>query len=301
MNPRLDGVSADVVRHTRLLLLDTLGEGLGFRWEITNSYFKPYPCARWIHPALDALSRVLAEVPRPADTIAELSVETFAFVASLDDPDPSFDLHARFSGPYCAAALAYDGLLDAGSFPAREAGARGGTGARPRRPAHRGGGAHDGPAAPGPTRVTLRRANGRRASAEVANARGNPDTPLSEAEIVHKFRRNAGDRVTPDVADGAVASLLSPRADRPARAHHSGETADRCSGGLMEFLVHVEINWPPEADPKLKEEIFAEELRRGQEVESVGQRALQQRPLDLTTRRASSLGLRPALVRRSQS
>lgn len=38
----------------------------------------------------------------------------------------------------------------------------------------------------------------------------------------------------------------------------------------MEFLVHIEINWPPEADPKLREEIFQQELRRGQELAHQG-------------------------------
>jgi muconolactone D-isomerase len=38
----------------------------------------------------------------------------------------------------------------------------------------------------------------------------------------------------------------------------------------VEFLVHVEINWPPDADPDLKEEIFQAELRRGQELARAG-------------------------------
>lgn len=32
----------------------------------------------------------------------------------------------------------------------------------------------------------------------------------------------------------------------------------------MEFLVHIEINWPPEADDVLRQEIFARELEQGQ-------------------------------------
>lgn len=188
---------------------------LGTRWEIVNSYFKPYPCARWLHPALDALSRALDEAP---GTVAELTVETFAFAVSLDDPDPTSDLHARFSLPYCAAALAYDGHLDAASFlpenlareEVRELARRVRlvevgeyTAALPvRRPA----------------RVTVRRTGGRQASAEVPNARGNPDTPLSESEIVAKFRRNAGDHVTSGLAGDVVATLLSPEPDRPGRA-----------------------------------------------------------------------------------
>lgn len=32
----------------------------------------------------------------------------------------------------------------------------------------------------------------------------------------------------------------------------------------MEFLVHIDINWPPEADAALRQEIFARELEQGQ-------------------------------------
>jgi muconolactone delta-isomerase len=38
----------------------------------------------------------------------------------------------------------------------------------------------------------------------------------------------------------------------------------------MEFLVNIEINWPPDGDPKLKEELFAAELVRGQELSREG-------------------------------
>ncbi len=182
--------------------------GLGTRWEILNSYFKPYPCARWIHPALDALTRVLRD--DPADTIEEIEVETFAFAASLDDPDPSSDLHARFSTVYCAAALAHDGLLDAASFLPENL-AREGVRALVRRvrltevaeytaalPVRR------------PARVTLRRTDGTETSAVVQNARGNPDAPLTEAEIVAKFRRNASG-LPGGLVDGVVAALLSDR------------------------------------------------------------------------------------------
>lgn len=191
---------------------------LGTRWEIANSYVKPYPCARWLHPALDALSRALDEAPGTAATMAELTIETFAFAVSLDDPDPTSDMHARFSLPYCAAALAHDGFLDAASFLPENLGRE-----EVRELAHRVRlvEVSDYTAAlpvQRPARVMVRRTDGRQASAEVPNARGNPDTPLSESEIIAKFRRNIGDHVTSSLAEGAVAALLSPRQDRPGRA-----------------------------------------------------------------------------------
>ena len=66
--------------------------GLGRTWTILDSYLKPYACARWIHPALDATRIALAEAyggrargtvaVDPAD-VEKVEVETFAFAASL--------------------------------------------------------------------------------------------------------------------------------------------------------------------------------------------------------------------------
>lgn len=38
----------------------------------------------------------------------------------------------------------------------------------------------------------------------------------------------------------------------------------------MEFLVHIEIEWPASNDPRLKEEIFAAELLQGQQLAREG-------------------------------
>ncbi len=38
----------------------------------------------------------------------------------------------------------------------------------------------------------------------------------------------------------------------------------------MQFLVNIEITWPPDADPKRREEIFAAELERGLELARQG-------------------------------
>lgn len=38
----------------------------------------------------------------------------------------------------------------------------------------------------------------------------------------------------------------------------------------MEFLVHIEIDWPPDGDPTAREELFAAELARGQELARAG-------------------------------
>ncbi len=38
----------------------------------------------------------------------------------------------------------------------------------------------------------------------------------------------------------------------------------------MEFLVNIEISWPPDADPEAREDLFARELARGCELAEAG-------------------------------
>lgn len=38
----------------------------------------------------------------------------------------------------------------------------------------------------------------------------------------------------------------------------------------MEFLVNIEIEWPPDGDPTRREELFRQELIRGQELARAG-------------------------------
>jgi 2-methylcitrate dehydratase PrpD len=65
--------------------LELLTDNLKSRWAILDSYLKPYACARWIHPILDATRSTLADRAHGpgVDAIHRIEVETFAFAASL--------------------------------------------------------------------------------------------------------------------------------------------------------------------------------------------------------------------------
>ena len=192
--------------------IDELTGGLGARWRMHESYIKPYACARWVHPALDALHTALAEAggPLPSE-ITAIEVETFAFAASLDSRGAESDLHARFSIPRCVASVVVDGRLDADGFlPGRFE--------RPEvamlvdrvhvrelpefsaeLPERR------------PARVTVRTIAGRW-TAEVPNARGNPDSALTVEEVVEKFLGNVGPFLPCEVLDQIVDTLVGPTA-----------------------------------------------------------------------------------------
>jgi 2-methylcitrate dehydratase PrpD len=195
--------------------------GLGRRWEILNSYLKPYACARWIHPALDATRLALAEAcgepvrVNPAE-VEKVVVETFAFAASLSETEVTSDMQARFSLPYALAALVADGVLDAGTFlpdslerPAVADLARrvdlvedpAMTAALPRER---------------PATVTVHLRDGRRGTGRVRTARGNPDHPLTGHEVVAKFRGNVGDLVPAALVDDVLHPLLAGDEHPPA-------------------------------------------------------------------------------------
>lgn len=216
--------------------IDLLIGGLGQRWTLLESYLKPYACARWIHPALDAARHALADFspatsrlppttpskqhPAPgvrpnreagrlrADEVESIDVETFAFAASLTEVDIASDMQARFSLPYSLAVLLVDGVLDAGSFlPERLR--RDDVAALARRvtlqerpemtaalPRER------------PATVTVRMRDGRLGRGLVRTARGNPSDKLSTQEIVAKFRGNVGDLLPQAMVNEVVGAVL---------------------------------------------------------------------------------------------
>ncbi|WP_404385376.1 MmgE/PrpD family protein [Knoellia locipacati] len=184
-----------------------LGRELGTRWAFLDSYLKPYACARWVHPALDALKESVearrgAGRPVEGADIRRVEVVTFAYAASLSASDaPQSDLQARFSVPVCLATLALDGELHAAGFlPDRLA--RPEVWALARRvdlredstftaalPRER------------PTSVIVTWTDGDVTAAHVREARGNPENPLSPAEVTAKFRANVDTVLAPSLVE----------------------------------------------------------------------------------------------------
>lgn len=211
------------------LSLETLNGDLGSRWHILDSYLKPYACARWIHPALDAWRAATPDVKDAINEseIAEILVETYAFAASLNEIGMDSDLHARFSLPVCIASLALDGELDAASFlPDRLQ--RASVRALAERvqvrevpefsaalPRER------------PTRVTIRWPDGTTTMGEVRNARGNPGNPLDLSEVESKFRGNVESILDEQATEALMSSILY---GSEATGHHIAEAANQVIG-----------------------------------------------------------------------
>jgi 2-methylcitrate dehydratase PrpD len=166
-----------------------LWSDLGTRWRICEQYFKAYPVCRWAQPAIEATLGVQRDHGFAADEIAHINIETFSEAVALGSgralPQTTDD--AQYSLPYpVAAALVF------GRLGVDELGRTALADARLRRlldvttltedhefsrrfPAERW------------ARVEIALKNGRTFRSEPAEARGDPENPLSDEEMRGKY------------------------------------------------------------------------------------------------------------------
>lgn len=97
-------------------------EGLGERFELLNLSYKPYPCCRDTHSAIDAILDLRANHGRAADEIDFIRVGTTAggyqmvCVPEAVRLAPRTIVEAQFSIPYTVAAAWIDGRVGIGHF-----------------------------------------------------------------------------------------------------------------------------------------------------------------------------------------
>jgi 2-methylcitrate dehydratase PrpD len=96
---------------------DRLLEGLGQRWEIAGIYFKPYPCCRHYHSAIDGIVALRAEHGiRPQD-VESLRIGLYSVgVSGHDHKHCDNLLDAQMSAPVGAALALVDGAIAAHQF-----------------------------------------------------------------------------------------------------------------------------------------------------------------------------------------
>jgi 2-methylcitrate dehydratase PrpD len=90
---------------------------LGTRFELLNLSYKPYPCCRDVHTAVDAVLQLRGDMPRPASDIelirVGVSAPGYQMVCVPEDVRraPRTIVEAQFSIPYTVAAAWIDGGL----------------------------------------------------------------------------------------------------------------------------------------------------------------------------------------------
>ena len=195
-NAYLHGVQADV---------EAEFADLGERWETPRIAFKPYPACHYVHAPVDAFAQVIREHGLGVDDVAgvvaqsDVTGESLVLAPLEDKLRPRTVYDAKFSLPYCLAALLVNGRLDVTSFtpaaiadPAVLEVASGVTyEVKEYAPAP--------DAFSGGVRVLTR--DGRTLEAELRHQRGGTENPLTVGDVVDKYRSNA--RLGLDDADVA--------------------------------------------------------------------------------------------------
>ena len=169
---------------------------LGERWVTDEIAYKPYPACHYTHAPVDALAEVLAATPLRADEIRSITgFTTETGVALVCEPaadkvHPRTAYDAKFSLPYCLATRLVTGRLDVGSFTEEAitdpavAALTPLIGHELRRysasPDSFGGG------------VRVETVDGRVLEHEFRYQRGGAENPLTSADVLDKFRTNAG-------------------------------------------------------------------------------------------------------------
>lgn len=189
-----------------------LTDGLGQDWAMLSGYHKLHACCQYSHSTVEALLSVLDEnhLTAGAVPLRRAVVETHVHGLSLDNFHPRTTLAAKFSIPQIFAATLTYGHAGAGAFTTESLTAPA-LGALREKVELR----QYLPEMPWPNdrpaRVTLELEDGRTFSGECLSARGGPDRPFTEGEVLGKIRELTGP-VYPAFGKTAGALLeLSPQ------------------------------------------------------------------------------------------
>jgi 2-methylcitrate dehydratase PrpD len=165
-------------------LFDELWDDLGRRWRLMEVALRPWPVCRWALPAVEAACRLREEIAgRPVE---RLVVETFQEATRLSTTYPQSTEAAQFSLPFLVAAMIVHGRVDldivTAGFEDPEVLALAekvelavSQSLSNMAPARRG------------ARLIAILADGTVAETPPVEARGEPERPLSDGDLINKF------------------------------------------------------------------------------------------------------------------
>jgi len=188
------------VIHNVTLKPEILLEDLGTRFLITECAYKAFPTEALTHQPISAVLNIMEKQGLVAEDLAEIHIQTTTRGADiLSDPskyDPQTKETADHSLPYCIAAAAADGGLWPTSFEEEKLFDPRVRALLPKIKVVANKEIDD--LFPGVKRAiaTLTTQDGRRFTETVDYAKGSPQNPMSDKEIIAKFRANASGAVS---------------------------------------------------------------------------------------------------------
>lgn len=91
--------------------------GLGQNWAISETYFKAYPCCRWLQAPVQGVLDLMASNDLSPFDVADIRVLGPAFLAMYATGEPcTLPIQGKYSLSYCVAAAAVRGALGQAEF-----------------------------------------------------------------------------------------------------------------------------------------------------------------------------------------
>ncbi len=192
--------------------LTALNAGLGKQWETTGISIKPYPCCHFAHAFIDCAKELRRRGIRPQDVELLECIVPEIELPLICEPypkklRPESPYEAKFSLPFLVAVALTDGAVDHDTFSSRNI-LRSDLLALADRVTYRT--AQVGETTfpryfPGHIQGTLK--DGRKIEQRLDINYGNPDNPLSDADVEGKFRINVKGILDEEAAAGVIAAL----------------------------------------------------------------------------------------------
>lgn len=179
---------------------------LGECWRIEEQYFKPYPVCRWAQPALEAAAKLIPDIA--ADDVARIRVRTFKEAARLAGHAPKTGDAAQYAIAFPIAAIWRHGRLGAEELTGAALNDPGTLALASRIELV----AEDRFDARFPAErwceLEVETTDGRVLRSGETTTRGDPDSPLSDAEIAAKARTLIAPALSPDRIERLIAASL---------------------------------------------------------------------------------------------
>jgi 2-methylcitrate dehydratase PrpD len=184
---------------------------LGSVWETPRIAFKPYPACHYVHAALDATIAAVSDAGLGSEEIEEIVVVSPpAGVNLVLEPAegkarPRSEYEAKFSLPFAVASYLRHGRVDVTSFTDAAIADEDVLALTPMVRYEVKEFETAGSAFPGGARV--RATDGRVIERELLYQRGDPNNPMSDADVREKYRANAGLGLDPDDVSALEAAV----------------------------------------------------------------------------------------------
>ncbi len=200
------------VLHNVELKPEILLDGLGSKWLITDCGYKAFPTEALTHQPMSAVQGIMKEQGLVAEDLASIHIQTTTrgadILSDASKYDPQTKETADHSLPYCLAAVAADGGVYPNSFEQEKL-------FDPRirtllKKIKVVANAEIDGLFPGTKRAiaTLTTNDGRTFTKTVDHAKGSPDNPMSDDELIAKFRANASGVMDKAAQDRVIAATM---------------------------------------------------------------------------------------------